>query len=104
MSNTTIGSGGSFDLTAPLASGTSIEFLNSPSSTGLLRIETSAYENKTIVASGSTVISTYLGGPIDNFARPATPLSSPILPGPMPSSTMRRAVSPPRRTLRYPRR
>ena len=67
LANITIASGGSFDLTAPLTTGTSIEFLNTPVASGVLRIEPTAYENQTIVASGSTVISTYLGGTVDNF-------------------------------------
>jgi hypothetical protein len=67
MSDTPIPSGGSYDLTTPLTSGTNIDFINTPVASGTLRIEPTAFENKTIVASGSTVVSTYLGGAINNF-------------------------------------
>jgi hypothetical protein len=67
MSDTTIVSGGTYDLSMPLASGTSIEFLNDPVVSGLLVIEPAAFENLTVVTTGTPVVSTYLGGPIGNF-------------------------------------
>ncbi len=67
MTEQTIVSGGSLDLTAPLASGTDVEFLNAPAASGILRIESTAFENTTVVSDGSSVVSTYLGGAIANF-------------------------------------
>jgi hypothetical protein len=67
MSDTTIVSGGTTDLSMPIASGTSIDFLNDPVASGVLYIEPSAFENLTVVTMGTPVVSTYLGGPIENF-------------------------------------
>jgi hypothetical protein len=67
MPDIPITSGGSYDLTESLTSGTNIDFINDPIASGTLRIEPTAFENRTISVSGSAVVQTYLGGSIDNF-------------------------------------
>ncbi len=62
----TIVSGGNYDLSSPLG-GSPIEFLNSPSISGVLTIETSAIENITANSGGGTIITTGFGGLIENF-------------------------------------
>ena len=67
MSDTTIVSGGSFDLSTPL-SGTNIEFLNGTLAAGFLQIDPGAFENRTVVITGTPVVETYIGGNVQNFA------------------------------------
>jgi hypothetical protein len=68
MADQTVPSGGTLTLSSPLTSGTNVDFSNTPAISGTLIITPTAFENTTVVASGSTVVSTYLGGGVNNFA------------------------------------
>jgi hypothetical protein len=68
MPDQTVPSGGTLTLSSPLTSGTNVDFSNTPAVSGTLIIEPTAFENTTVIASGSTVVTTYLGGAVNNFA------------------------------------
>jgi hypothetical protein len=68
MPDQIVPSGGTLTLSTSLTSGTNVDFSNVPAVSGTLIIEPTAFENTTVVASGSTVVTTYLGGAVNNFA------------------------------------
>jgi hypothetical protein len=68
MPDQIVPSGGTLTLSSPLTTGTNVDFSNTPAVSGTLIIEPTAFENTTVVAAGSTVVTTYLGGAVNHFA------------------------------------
>ncbi len=67
MSTTTIIGGGSYDLTTTISSDQIIDYTNSPSSTGILTIETAAVESSTFAIDGHSYVDAGFGGYVDGF-------------------------------------
>lgn len=68
MANQTIVSGGTLTLSSPLSGGSNIDFLNTPSASGELIIETTGFQIQTVNNGGTLSISSVtIGGTLENF-------------------------------------